>query len=162
GGTNCTVSVSFRPTAGGVRNATMSINVGGGLPSQTVTLQGTGLAPLFSASPNPLDLGLGLVGVPLGSAGCCSTGDVTITNRGAAVLNITNAAVTSGFHIGATTGPPFIPNNIQPGQSSIFTVAFVPVVAGPQTGTLTVQDNASGSPHSVQLKGTGVASGDFA
>ena len=162
GGTDCTVSVSFRPTAGGVRNATMSINLGGGLPSQTVALQGTALAPTFTASPNPLDLGFGVVGVPLGSPGCCATGNVTIANGGTAILNINSVAVTSGFHVGASTTPPVIPNNIQPGQSGDITIAFVPVVAGPQVGTLTVQDNAPGNPHQVQVKGTGVASGDFA
>jgi hypothetical protein len=39
----------------------------------------------------------------------------------------------------------------------VFTVTFTPTAAGPRTGTLAVVSDASGSPHTIPLSGTGVA-----
>jgi hypothetical protein len=47
---------------------------------------------------------------------------------------------------------------MSPGSSCTINVIFTPAVSGTRTGTLTITDNASGSPHTVSLSGTAAAS----
>jgi hypothetical protein len=47
-------------------------------------------------------------------------------------------------------------NAVAPGSSCAIQVAFAPIATGPASGTLSIPDDASGSPHSVALSGTGV------
>ena len=47
---------------------------------------------------------------------------------------------------------------IAPGASCAIPVGFIPLGAGARTGTLSFSSNASGSPHSVALSGTGLSS----
>jgi hypothetical protein len=43
GGSNCTITVTFKPTKKGARGATLNINDNGGPSPQKVTLSGTGI-----------------------------------------------------------------------------------------------------------------------
>lgn len=130
-------------------------------PSQTFAFQGT---PVFQATPNPLDFGPGLVGVPLSSAPglCCAFGTVIVTNPGTATLLINGLSITGDFIDGQNPSfPPFPLTMVAPGDQGGVEMTFQPNTAGPATGMLVFQDNAAGSPHTVQLMGTGVAPGDF-
>jgi hypothetical protein len=42
GGASCTISIRFKPTATGLRSATLDVNDDGGGSPQTVALYGTG------------------------------------------------------------------------------------------------------------------------
>lgn len=46
-----------------------------------------------------------------------------------------------------------------PGASAQVAINFAPALVGPRTATMTITDNASGSPRSVVLNGTGITSG---
>ncbi|TMD20127.1 MAG: choice-of-anchor D domain-containing protein [Chloroflexi bacterium] len=48
------------------------------------------------------------------------------------------------------------PVSLSPGMTCDIAVTFTPSAAGVRTGTLTLTDNAAGSPHTVPLSGTGV------
>src|SRR5581483_1529317 len=48
-----------------------------------------------------------------------------------------------------------LPLTVAPGASVQLEVFFKPVVPGNRTGKLTITDNASGSPHTIALSGTG-------
>lgn len=74
--------------------------------------------------------------------------DVTLTNIGGAPLSLVGVATTSGF-----TQTNTCPSSLIGGQSCTFSVAFLPVVAGAQKGTLTLTVNGNAN-KSVALTGT--------
>src|SRR5205823_4438723 len=80
---------------------------------------------------------------------------VTLTSTGTAALRIDSIAITgpdaADFAIvegggGGTLGP---------GESRTIRIRFTPTTPGPHSASLTVSDNAPGSPHSVALSGIG-------
>jgi fibronectin type 3 domain-containing protein len=79
---------------------------------------------------------------------------VTITNTGNSNVTISQISVTgAGYSItgGAT------PVALSPTQSLTLTASFSPTVTGSVGGSISIVSNASGSPASVTLSGTGVA-----
>lgn len=78
---------------------------------------------------------------------------VSFTNTGNANLNISLVTI---------TGTDFSQTNtcagvgVEPGLSCQVTIVFSPTAAATRSGTLSVFDNAVGSPHTVTLAGTGV------
>src|SRR5439155_25240257 len=78
---------------------------------------------------------------------------VTLTNTGSATLTITSITASGDFSQTNTCGSPVII-----GGTCTITVTFTPTVAGSRTGTLSVTDNASGSPHTAALSGKGTTS----
>src|SRR5207249_1967870 len=81
---------------------------------------------------------------------------VTLSNSGSAPLSISSIAIT-----GADSGDFAQTNNcnssLAAGAQCTINVTFRPAATGTRTGTLTVTDNASGSPQTASLTGTGVA-----
>jgi len=110
-------------------------------------------APAVTLSPTSLDFGQ----VPVNTESAAQP--VTVTNTGAANLIFAAGAVTlegadpSDFTITADScsGQTVTPNN----PCSV-SVAFSPNAAGSETGSLVFTDNASDSPQSVALSGTGL------
>jgi hypothetical protein len=149
---SCTATVRFAPVASGVKSATLSITSNGG--SATVALSGNGiaaaLAPAASVAPAAIDFGT----VAVGSSG--SPVAATITNVGTAALVVGSASLVGGqsadyaLVAACPSGTP-----LSPGQSCSYTVAFRPQAAGVRGATLRVAHNATGSPSSVALAGTG-------
>jgi hypothetical protein len=161
GGANCIVSLTFKPTATGVRAATVTItdNAGGVAgTTQVVTLGGTGTAPAVTLAPNPLPA--------FGNqrVGTTSTGQtVTITNSGTASLAINSIAITgvnSGdFALTGTGATPCVQGAqvIAVGANCMMSVTFKPTATGVRNATFNVSDDATGSPHTLALSGTGIA-----
>jgi len=77
---------------------------------------------------------------------------VTLTNGGSAPLHITAVTASTGFSQTNTC-----PASIAAGAGCTITVTFAPTTVGPVTGSLTITDNAPGSPQTIALTGTGVA-----
>lgn len=145
-GQNCFATVTFSPTTAGDRTGTLTISYGGAFPPQTVQLLGTGTAPQASLSSNSLVF-------PPQSLGTTSTlMQVTITNTGAAPLTTSSVSVTGDFAQTNTCGTPVQVNGI-----CLVQVTFTPTAQGFRTGTLTINDNAPGSPQIVSLQGYGGA-----
>jgi hypothetical protein len=137
----------FTPTATGVRTGTLTLNFGGSVPSQVVPLSGSGTAPAVSLSPTSLSFGEQATGTTSGGQ------QVTITNSGTAPLTISSIQVTSQFGATNTCGSP-----VAPGNGCTIQITFTPAASGPQTGTLSILDNASNSPQTVALAGNQPAS----
>ncbi len=77
---------------------------------------------------------------------------LTLSNVGGATLTITGSiAVTAGFAETDNCG-----STVAAGSHCTINVTFNPTVSGSLTGTLSVIDNAAGSPHTVALSGTEV------
>jgi hypothetical protein len=82
---------------------------------------------------------------------------VTLTNTGAGALTISSIAVSGDFAATSTgaTACPISPATLAAGANCTISVTFAPTAVGASAGTLTITDNAGGSPHTVALTGIG-------
>lgn len=76
---------------------------------------------------------------------------VSLSNQGTATLNIASIVVSGEFLQSNNCGA-----SLAPGASCTINVQFRPLALGTRNGTLSVTDNAPGSPQSVSLTGTGI------
>jgi hypothetical protein len=149
----CTVSVEFKPATTGALTAALSIADNAAGSPQAVTLTGTGTAasaPAVSLTPASIAFTASIVGTTSAAE------TVTLKNTGTATLTISSIALggtnpTSFVEIG-TCG-----SSLAAGASCLLYVGFKPASAAALTATLSVTDNAAGSPHKVTLTGTGTA-----
>ncbi len=153
GSGNCTVSVTFTPTAAGTRTATLTFTDSAGNSPQTVALSGTGTSNTANASVTPASLTFAATNVSSTS----SPQSVTLANGGTASINITSIAIAGtnagDFTISAKTCGTTLAG---PGNCTV-SVTFTPATAGTRTGTLTFTDSAGNSPQTVALSGTGTS-----
>ncbi|HTS11879.1 MAG TPA: choice-of-anchor D domain-containing protein [Candidatus Limnocylindrales bacterium] len=162
-GANCTVNVTFEPVAAGTRTA--SIHIADDAPNspQTVSLTGTALQAGVSVSPVSVSFG----NQAAGTASAATA--VTVTNSGTGALVITRIS-TSGtnaadFSETDNCSGSSAPNGIAGGGTCTIQVTFTPscgVAASARSATLTLADNAPGSPQSVGLTGTATGEVCFA
>src|SRR5438309_189017 len=80
---------------------------------------------------------------------------ITLTNTKILPFNITGIATHLADYV-ATSTCPMSPAILAAGASCKISVTFTPSVLGLRTDTLSVSDNASGSPQTVRLSGNGV------
>ena len=156
GGT-CTINVTFTPTASGARTGTLSLADDAGGSPQMFSLSGNGTAPGVGLAPTSLDFG----NQPLATTSAPMT--VTLTNTGTAALTI-NSFAASGDFAATSTGAsacPTSPATLPAGANCTINVTFTPTASGARTGTLSLTDNAGGSPQIMTLSGNGTAAPDF-
>jgi len=153
GGTNCTISVKFSPTTITALTGAITINDNAAGSPHTIQLSGSGTAPAPAVSFSPASLSF--AGQTVGTTSAPMP--VTVTNSGSADLTISTVA------LGGTDSGDFSESDtcanatLHAGANCTVNVAFSPLGSGSRTGTLTVTDNASGSPQNFSLTGTGVA-----
>jgi len=141
---SCKILVIFRPTQTGPRTGMLTIN-DSERGQSTVNLSGTGTAPSVSLSTGSLTF----AGQVVNTSSAAQS--VTLTNTGSGPLTITS--VTTSGDYAATPG--HCAGTIAAGASCAIAVVFKPLLAGNRTGSLSIADNASGSPQTVALSGTG-------
>jgi len=108
----------------------------------------TGLAlPVPSFSPASIDFG----SLNVGATSPAST--VTLSNLGDATLNITSIVAGGDFAESDNCN-----GSVGAGANCAISVTFAPTAAGLRSGTLTITDNAGGSPQMVSLSGVGLGS----
>ena len=143
-----TLTASATATTG---TATVTIKGVSGALSNTTTLSLTVNAsvtgPTVTVSPTSLAFGSVVMGVT--SAGK----NVTLTNTGGSTLNISNIATSGDFALITSTKP--CGSTLAAGKNCTIKVTFTPTQLGARTGNLTITDNASNSPQTVPLSGTG-------
>jgi hypothetical protein len=148
-GGSCRITVRFTPTAVGTRTAALSISTNDpGTPTATVSLSGTGVQAF--ASLTPTSHSFGNVKAKTNSAPFA----FTLTNTGTSFLTI------NGISIGGNNANRFNQTNtcgatLAIGASCTINVRFSPQQVGPNSATLQVRDNATGSPQTANLTGTG-------
>jgi Abnormal spindle-like microcephaly-assoc'd, ASPM-SPD-2-Hydin/Immunoglobulin I-set domain len=82
-----------------------------------------------------------------------SSQNVTLTNAGNSTVTISNVTVSgAGFNATGVSGV-----MLSPGQTATLTASFAPAAAGAVTGKVSVASNATNSPDTIALSGTGVA-----
>jgi len=159
GGT-CQLSVTFSPTAAQAYNGTASFTVTSSAdgPSQNVTfaVNGTGTAaaaPAASLAPNPAVFTSQLIGTTSGAAA------VTLSNTGSATLNISGISIAGAnpTDFAISSGTNSCDAVVAAGSSCFIYVTFTPASATSFSATLSVADDAAGSPQTAALTGTGSA-----
>jgi HYDIN/CFA65/VesB family protein/ASPM-SPD-2-Hydin domain-containing protein len=145
-GASCQIQVTFTPLLAGSRSASLFVSYGGVGSPQTVALTGTGVAPpSVSLTPSHLKFAIRLIHT-------VSPAQIaTLTNTGTADVNISNIGTTGPFPE-TNNCPPTLPAN----NACQISVQFAPTVRGPASGTLSVSDDATGSPQNVALSGEGM------
>jgi hypothetical protein len=143
-GAICSVSVTFHPTVTGVRAGMIVVTDNAKGSPQRVSLSGTGTAPVVHLSRTSITFPAQL----LKTRSALQT--VTLTNTGTAPLSLASIVVSGNFAQTNTCKSP-----IAVRASCAISVTFTPTALGSRTGTVRASDNASGSPQTVTLIGTG-------
>src|SRR5271154_825002 len=152
-GQQTTVTVSFSPTSPGSASGSISITSSASSTPVIVALSGTGVTPTHLLGASPTSLSFGNV-----NDGSSSTLKVTLTNNGNSNVTIASVAPSgTGFSTnGLSAGTTLTPN-----QSVTLNVAFAPTGVGSESGSVSVTSNATNSPASISLSGTGVQSTSY-
>ncbi len=145
-GATCTVTVTFSPTAIGVRSGALTFTDDAVNSPQAVSLTGTGTAPV-TVSTTSLTYGARTVGTTSPAQ------NVVLTNNLHTTLAVSSIGVTGDFAIATNT----CGTGIIAGANCTIGVTFSPSAPGTRTGTLSINDSAFGSPILVGLTGTGNA-----
>jgi hypothetical protein len=144
---SCQFQVTFTPSLVGAESASLNVNQKGS-PPFSIPLSGTGTDQTYTVTltPSSLTFSTQLVGTT------SQPQDATLTNTGNQPIMISNI----------TTAAPFSQTNNCPSTLAVnanceIQVTFTPTDYGVVNGTLSVTDNATGSPQKVALSGTGTA-----
>ena len=145
---SCSIHGHFAPKTGGVLAAAITITDNASGSPQSIKLSGTGEEAIASLSAASLSFGTQKVGTASASQ------SVTLSNTGNEALSLTVIAVTgadaSSFAFSNNCG-----TSLAAGAKCTIHGHFAPAASGALTADLTIKDNASGSPQSVALSGTG-------
>ncbi len=145
-GQSCTINVRYRPSVQGSNTASLTINFDATDSPQNIALSGAGLLAV-SAVPDS-------VAFPALNVGTTSSAaSITLTNNQSSKLTFSSVAASGDFAIASNTCGASLAGNAQ----CTIGVIFTPTAAGAQSGTITVADNAPGSPTVIALSGTGNA-----
>ncbi|MBK8814897.1 MAG: choice-of-anchor D domain-containing protein [Methylococcaceae bacterium] len=146
---SCNISVTFKPTGLGALADTLTITDNSSTgPTQTVTLNGNGTAPIAGVSLGTLTFGNQNVGT------ISAAQTVTLSNTGTAPLTIAGIVVPAPFAQTNACGA-----SLAAGSSCSISLTFNPTAAGAANGNLVITDNSNGvngTPQTVALSGTGV------
>ena len=139
------IEISFTPTQTGLRSGTITIVADDSPTPHVATLQGIGISSgLGILSVSNLDFG----SQPVGTQSAAQT--VTLTNTGTGVLRGMSVAASPQFTATSSCG-----TSLAAGAHCTISVKFAPTLQGILLGSLTVQDDGAGSPHTVSLSGVG-------
>ena len=149
GHASCSFVITYVPKVVGAEVGVLTVS--DEFRSQTVALNGTGLAPPgISLSP-----AAGLSFTPTAVGQMSSTQSITLSNTGGVSLAISAEAVTGDFAVSANT----CGNTLAAAASCTVQISFSPTAPGARSGVLSITDNAANSPQTLPLSGVGV---DFA
>jgi hypothetical protein len=152
-GATCVMSIAFKPAATGTRTATLAVADNATGSPQKVTLVGTGTAapaPVVTLSPTSISFPNTTVGVASAAVA------VTLKNTGSATLAIASISI-SGKNPADFSQTNACGTSLSAAASCTISVTFKPTASGSRTASLSVADNATGSPQSVALTGSGTA-----
>lgn len=151
GGGNCVISVTATPVATGVLNGTLTVAASAAGSPFVANLSVNGVTPVAVLAPASINFG------NQANGSTSAQQNFTLTNIGTSNLVVLSAAITGtnagDFVLVNTT----CVNPITPNSSCIYGVKFAPTTTGARSASLSLTDNASGSPHIAAVSGTGIA-----
>jgi hypothetical protein len=145
-GATCSINVTFAPTLAGANGGTVSVATNDG-QSHVVQLTGTGFGvPAAAIAPLSLTFGSQTIGT------ASSAQPLIIASTGTASLAIATIVLsdTADFHMASNC-----PLSLAPNTNCSLGITFAPSNVGSISGTVTVTASDGGSPHTIQLSGTG-------
>jgi hypothetical protein len=148
-GQNCTITVTFTPTAAGTRTGAVTLQDNApGSPTQTIALSGIGATYALTLLPSSLSFpGL----IPGTSSSAMS---ITLYNDGGAAVTITTVGISpaNGTFTQTNNCPATLPAN----TNCVIQVVFTPPDSGNYSATLSVTDSDTSSPQTASLSGVGL------
>jgi hypothetical protein len=146
--------------------STLTLSASGSAATGTVTVTVSGVSgtlnnsTTLSLTVNPVVTGVAVSPTALSFSttvvGATSKAKTTtLTNSSSATLDISSITTSGDFAQSTSTKP--CGATLAAGKSCVIDVTFTPTQTGSRTGTLSVNDNASNSPQTVTLSGTGEA-----
>ena len=145
-GANCTISVTFSPTTGGARGASVTVNSTGNSP-QNVSLLGTASSGTASLSPTTLTFGKQNIWT---TSSPQNIQTVTLMNTGSTPLEIISVLASGDYSQTNNCG-----SSLAASANCQINISFQPSAGGSRTGYITVSDTDASSLQTVSLTGTG-------
>jgi hypothetical protein len=145
--TVATINATGLATAVSAGTSTIS-GTSGSISGSTLLTVTPAPAPGIQVSSTSLNFGNAVVGSTLSQV-------LIITNTGTATLRITQVTETGSAFFSVSGFS--LPLNVNAGQQTTITVAFLPTSVGAVSGNIAIVSNAPTSPTSVGLSGTGIA-----
>jgi hypothetical protein len=139
---SCTISVSFTPTTAGLRTGLISIEDDADGSPHVVALSGLGDGSSVTLIPAALSFN----GTGVGSTSTPQS--AVLQNTGTSALSISAIAVEGDFSETNNCG-----TSLPASGTCAIAVSFSPTKPGSRVGSVSIQDNAQGSPHVVALTG---------
>jgi len=149
-GASSLFTVAFTPTSATTFSATLTLSSNAPTSSLIIPISGTGTAPILTLSVSPASLTF--PSTTMGTTSASQT--VTLTNTGNSAVSISQVTAPTNFSVSGIL-PPI---SLSAGQSTAFNVFFAPATTGTLSGTVTVTSNASNSPTTIKLSGSGATS----
>ena len=146
GGGTCTYSVTFTPVNGNPATGAITITDNSLGSPHVIQLTGQGATPVVTLDPTSLSFPDTIVGQSN------SAMIVKMTNTGHATLSISRISISGDFSETNTCGA-----SLSAGQNCSISVIFTPTALGARSGAVTIADNASNSPQTIPLSGTGIS-----
>ena len=148
---NCTIQVTFAPTAAGDSPGVFSLPGEYAGATRTVSLDGSGVTPgALTFTPSSVAFGA----IVIGSA---PTLQLVVKNTGGAPVSLGPVSASSPFAGTSQCG-----NTLAPSGTCTLQVTFRPASAESFSGLLTLQSSVSGGAPAVPLSGNGVQPGSLA
>jgi hypothetical protein len=148
GGKTVSFNVQFNPKSVGPVTGSLSLVSDATNPPSAIALSGAGVAAGLTLSVNPTSVSFGNVNV-----GSSASRSVTVTNTGNSNVAISQESL-AGANLSLSGGSAV---TLSPSQSVTLTVQYSPTTAVATAGSLAIVSNATGSPASIPVSGTGVA-----
>src|SRR5207253_10281197 len=148
---HCTINVTFTPTATGSRSAPLTLtDIASNSPQTPRVSRSFPTRRSSDLSPVP-DFG----GQNVGTTSAAQA--VTLSNPSGATLTSTNVGFvgTNPGDFGQTNNCPLSPSTLAANATCTINVTFTPTATGTRSAILTVTDNASNSPQTSGVSGTG-------
>lgn len=146
--TSCTVSLTCTPTTTGLKSDTLTFLNSAPSSPQTVALSCTGTASIVNLLPTSLGFGSQQAGTS------SATQAITLTNTGSATLGSMSNTIT-GTNASDFSKTTTCSTTLTASSACTATVTFSPATVGAKTAAVTFTNDASDSPQTVNLTGTG-------
>jgi hypothetical protein len=146
-GGSASFNVGFTPTSAGSLSGSLTLTSNATYPALSIPLSGSGVASALQLAANPTSLSFGSL-----TTGTSAAQTVALTNTGNSAVSISQISASG---TGFSTSGIALPLSLAAGQSTSFSVTFAPTSTGNLPGNVTVVSNATNSPLTVALSGTG-------
>jgi hypothetical protein len=140
-------------SAAGIRNLALNLAIPFAILAAGLSLTGCGLVGDSGGGTRAMTVTPSAASFGNVTVKTDATQTIKVSNTGTGELKIFSADIAgTGFSLSGLT----VPTKLAAGSSINFNVAFKPMAAGPEKGTISIKTNAGESPASVNLSGTGV------